>query len=87
MDVGIARRRIHRACQSPEVHPRKDRPPHEQARMEQAELLAQHFRRSSALPEAVTPASLAAALTGLARTIVNEQSIGITAAMTVCAHW
>jgi TetR/AcrR family transcriptional regulator, regulator of autoinduction and epiphytic fitness len=53
----------------------------EQARMEQAELLARHFRRSCALPEAVTPASLAAVLTGLARTIVNEQSIGIT-----CGH-
>jgi AcrR family transcriptional regulator len=53
----------------------------EQARIEQADLLAQHFRNSSALPEAVTPASLAAVLTGLARTIVNEQSIGIT-----CGH-
>jgi TetR/AcrR family transcriptional regulator, regulator of autoinduction and epiphytic fitness len=53
----------------------------EQARKDQAELLARHLRHSLPLPETVTPASLATALMGLARTIVNEESIGIT-----CGH-
>lgn len=49
----------------------------EQSRKLQAEMLAAALARSSALPDALSPLTLAILLNGIARTLVNEESIGI----------
>lgn len=49
----------------------------EQSRDLQADMLAAALARSSALPEACSPLALAILLNGIARTLVNEESIGI----------
>jgi AcrR family transcriptional regulator len=49
----------------------------EQARDAQADLLQRSFIRPRALPDACNPLSLSTLLMGLARTLVNEEAIGI----------
>jgi AcrR family transcriptional regulator len=49
----------------------------QQARDIQAEMLAKVIARSSVLPPICSPLSLAIMLNGIARTLVNEESIGI----------
>ena len=58
----------------------------EHARELQVEMLAAALARTSVTPGVCSPLSLAILLNGIARTLVNEESIGIEADMTRCAR-